>query len=174
MVNIPGKLLGVNQNGYKIFKNVIREDGNKVYDNTKTYLTYVNKEDKVEKVLERNVVSKSDIHKKGTVPHSSWTSTNMQTGNRVETNYYPRAITKYQIFPHGGYMSQDLVLSKDGKYVDNYMKQTSAYNAGIIYGNPKQGRWDSRSEDLTSVNEPKCEWTSLADYNQKNPYYQFK
>ena len=71
MVNIPGKLLGVNKNGYKIFKNVIREDGNKVYDNTKTYLTYVNKEGKVEKVLERNVVSKSDIHKKGTVPHSS-------------------------------------------------------------------------------------------------------
>ena len=64
MVNIPGKLLGVNKNGYKVFKNIIREDGNKVYDNTKTYLTYVNKEGKVEKVLERNVVSKSDIHKK--------------------------------------------------------------------------------------------------------------
>ena len=174
MVNIPGKLLGVNKNGYKIFKNVIREDGNKVYDNTKTYLTYVNKEGKVEKVLERNVVSQSDIHKKGTVPHSSWTSTDMQTGNRVETNYYPRAITKYQTFPHGGDISQDLILSKDGKYVDNYMKQTSAYNAGIIYGNPKQGRWDSRSGDLASVNEPKQEWTSLADYNQKNPYYQFK
>lgn len=174
MVNIPGKLLGVNKNGYKIFKNVIREDGNKVYDNTKTYLTYVNKEGKVEKVLERNVVSKSDIHKKGTVPHSTWQNLGVKNGTYSETRYYPRAITKYQTFPHGGYMSQDLVLSKDGKYVDNYMKQTSAYNAGITYGNPKQGRWDSRSGDLASVNEPKCEWTSLADYNQKNPYYQFK
>lgn len=174
MVNIPGKLLGVNKNGYKIFKNVIREDGNKVYDNTKTYLTYVNKEGKVEKVLERNVVSKSDIHKKGTVPHSTWQNLGVNNGTYSETRYYPRAITKYQTFPHGGYMSQDLVLSKDGKYVDNYMKQTSAYNAGITYGNQKQGRWDSRSGDLASVNEPKCEWTSLADYNQKNPYYQFK
>lgn len=174
MVNIPGKLLGVNKNGYKVFKNVIREDGNKVYDNTKTYLTYVNKEGKVEKVLERNVVSKSDIHKKGTVPHSSWTSTDMQTGNQVETNYYPRAITKYNSYPQGGYMAQNLVLSQDGKYVTNYAKQTSAYNAGITYGNPRQGRWDSRSGDLASINEPKQEWTSLADYNQKNPYYQFK
>lgn len=174
MVNISGKLLGVNKNGYKIFKNVIREDGNKVYDNTKTYLTYVNKEGKVEKVLERNVVSQSDIHKKGTVPHSTWQNLGVNNGTYSETRYYPRAITKYQTFPHGGYMSQDLILSKDGKYVDNYMKQTSAYNAGIIYGNPKQGRWDSRSGDLASVNEPKCEWTSLADYNQKNPYYQFK
>ena len=174
MVNIPGKLLGVNKNGYKVFKNIIREDGNKVYDNTKTYLTYVNKEGKVEKVLERNVVSKSDIHKKGTVPHSTWQNLGVNNGTYSETRYYPRAITKYQTFPHGGYMSQDLVLSKDGKYVDNYMKQTSAYNAGIIYGNTKQGRWDSRSGDLASINEPKQEWTSLADYNQKNPYYQFK
>lgn len=172
MTNI-GKFIGV-KDGFKIFRNTVREEGSKIYDTTKTYYSYVNKEGNVEKVLSRNVVSKSDIHKNGIVPRSTWTTNDMKTGAYSEISYYPRAITKYDRFPDFGYVKQDLFLSKDGKNVTRYAKETANYQAGITYGNAKLGRYDSRSENLTTINEPKCNWVSLSDYNKSHPYHKFK
>lgn len=168
-----GKYIGF-RDGFKIFRNVVREEGSKIYDTTKTYYTYVNKDGNVEKVLSRNVITKSDIHKKGVVPRSVWTTNDMRTGAYSETSYYPRAISKYDRYPDGGYLKQDLFLSKDGKNVTGYAKETPNYNAGITYGNPRLGRYDSRNDALSTINESKCDWVSLSEYNSSHPYYKFK
>lgn len=173
-LNNYGKFLGI-RDGFKVFKNVVREEGSKVYNTNKTYYTYIDNANNPVKTIVRNSVSKSDIAKgRSVTPRSSWTTTDLTNGNQELMEYLPRAICKSTHPAQGLSTQQSLILSQDGKFVERYDKIASNYQAGIIYGNPKLGRYDTRTADLSTVNEPKCEWTSLADYNKTHPYDRLK
>ena len=176
MVNLNnyGKYLGI-KDGYKIFRNVVKEEGSKVYNTNKTYFTYVDNTNKPVRTILRDSVSKSDIAKgKSVTPRSSWTTTDLTNGNQEIIEYTQRAIHKATYPAQQLSTQQSLLLSKDGKFVERYDKIASNYQAGIIYGNPKLGRYDTRMANLSTVNEPQYEWTSLADYNKAHPYDRLK
>ena len=173
-LNNYGKFLGI-RDGFKVFKNVVREEGSKVYNTNKTYYTYIDNANNPVKTIVRNSVSKSDIAKgRSITPRSSWTTTDLTNGNQEIMEYYPRSIRKGTHPAQGLSTQQSLILSQDGKFVERYDKIASNYQAGIAYGSPHGGRYHSKYPSESSDYEPKCEWTSLADYNKAHPYDSLK
>lgn len=174
MVHRIGDFLGV-RDGYKIFKNVKIDESNKIYNKNKTFYTFVDDAGNAVKVIKKTVITKSDIAKGNkVVPKSSWLTTDLSTGNRVDLEYYPRAIVKNSYPTQGFGTRQQLLLSKDGKYVERYDRMSATHQAGIAYGGKTGGRYNSKDPSDSSYYEPQCKWVSLAEYNKSHPYYQLR
>ena len=170
-----GRFIGISKDGLKVFKHVVREEGNNVYNTTRTFYSKVNKDGNIAKTFERNVITKSDIKKSGTPPRSTWTTKDfLDTHYSHETIYYPRAIRK--ISYDGNNMQtleQHLFLSLDGKNVTQYVRETPNHIESIVFAE-KGGQYHSTNPSFNTNGAEECPWSSLANYNAQQSYYKFK